>query len=66
MSADAKTTVQYSSLFSITRMQSCLIEHSKIARQDTLQRSLYNHDQADSVYDAVISYLVCEIAVSDF
>ncbi len=47
-------------------MQSCLIEHSKIARQDTLQRSLYNHDQADSVYDAVISYLVYEIAVSDF
>ncbi len=50
VSADAKTTVQYSLLFSIIRMQSCLIEHRKIARQDTLQ-SQYN--QADSVYDAV-------------
>lgn len=41
VSADAKTTVQYSLLVSIVRMQSYLIEHRNIARQDTLQRSQY-------------------------
>ncbi len=41
VSADAKTTVQYSLLVSIIKMQSYLIEHRNIARQDTLQRSQY-------------------------
>jgi len=37
-------------LFSIIRMQSCLIEHRKFAIQDTLQRGQYKQTVKQTVY----------------